>query len=196
MKRGSVLQRVVALFCVGLMAGGCYGPFNLTRRLHHWNGQVGGRWANEVVFLVFAVAVPAVYGLATLGDAVVFNSIEFWTGNNPVSPPMTAGEPRSVTKTIAQGAQKAVLERTDTADGRTMRVKLFDGERLVSSFSVEAGVDQPTVMKDDAGLVIGSAQTLPDGTLVLSDAQGHERTRYSPQQMDRLAKKFDAVSAH
>ena len=194
MKRGSVLQRVVALFCVGLMAGGCYGPFNLTRRLHQWNGQVGGRWANEVVFLVFAWL--PVYSLSTLGDVLIFNSIEFWTGNNPVSPPMTAGEPRSVTKTIAQGAQKAVLERTDTADGRTMRVQLFDGERLVSSFSVEAGVDQPTMLKNDVGAVVGSAQTLPDGTLVLFDAQGHERTRYSPQQMDRLAKKFDAVSAH
>ena len=194
MKSGTRGHSMIALLCIGVLVSGCYGPFNLTRRLHQWNGQAGGRWVNEAVFLAFYL-IP-VYGVAMVGDGLIFNSIEFWTGNNPVSPPMTAGEPRSVTKTIAQGAQKAVLERTDTADGRTMRVQLFDGERLVSSFSVEAGVDQPTMMKDDAGLVIGSAQTLPDGTLVLSDAQGHERTRYSPQQMDRLAKKFDAVSAH
>ena len=25
-----------------------------------------------------------VYGLATLGDAIIFNSIEFWTGENPI----------------------------------------------------------------------------------------------------------------
>ena len=193
MKHGSIGQRIMALLCVGVLASGCYGPFNLTRRLHHWNGQAGSKWANEAVFLVFAVAVPAVYGFATLGDALVFNSIEFWTGNNPVDPP-TAEAPRAVTKTLAQGDSTVILQRVDSADGRQMHVQLFTGKQMVKEFSLEAKLDQPTVIKDAAGTVVGSAQTLADGTLVLSDAQGHV-TRYSPQQQERLAKKYEAATS-
>ncbi len=69
-----------------LLVSGCYGPFNLTRRLYRWNGQVSqGKWEKEFVFILLAY-VP-VYGLTIAGDALVFNSMEFWTGKNPVEPP-------------------------------------------------------------------------------------------------------------
>ena len=191
MRQHAGVRSIVSFLCIGLLLSGCYGPFNLTRRLHHWNGQVGGRWANEVVFLCF-IWLP-VYSLATLGDGLIFNSVEFWTGNNPVSPP-TAEAPRTTTKTLAQGDQKVILQRVDAADGRQMHVQIYTGDRLTKEFSVEAKLDQPTVMKDATGAVMGSAQTLPDGTLVLHDAAGVEQARYSPQQMDRLAKKYEAAS--
>ena len=192
MRQRTGAHRAIAFLCIGLLMSGCHGPFNLTRRLHRWNGQVGGRWANEVVFLCF-IWLP-VYSLATLGDGLIFNSIEFWTGNNPITPP-TAEAPHAMTKTIAQGTQKAVLERTDSKDGRQMTVKLYDGNRLMNEFSLEARVDQPTVFKDSAGTVMGQAQTLPDGTLVLLDASGKEQARYSPQQLDRVAKKYSAAAS-
>ena len=76
----------IGMAAMALAASGCYGPFNLTRRLYNWNGQVSpGRWEKEFVFIVLAY-IP-VYGLAIAGDAIVFNSMEFWTGNNPVEPP-------------------------------------------------------------------------------------------------------------
>jgi len=69
-----------------LLATGCYGPFNLTRKLHHWNGTVtDNRWANEGIFLG-AVILP-VYAISAIADAIVFNSVEFWTGKNWVSAP-------------------------------------------------------------------------------------------------------------
>lgn len=68
-----------------LLVSGCYGPFNLTRRLYQWNGQVGTKWEREFMFMLLAWA--PVYGLTLVGDAVVFNSMEFWTGKNPVEPP-------------------------------------------------------------------------------------------------------------
>ena len=40
------------VLCLALtMFGGCYGPNNLSGRLHAWNGQVGGEWVVEGVFL-------------------------------------------------------------------------------------------------------------------------------------------------
>jgi hypothetical protein len=78
---------LVAALCLATLTSGCYGPFNATRNLHHWNGQVSSnKWANEGVFLLMNI-IP-VYGLFILGDAIIFNSVEFWTGDNPIEPSM------------------------------------------------------------------------------------------------------------
>jgi hypothetical protein len=183
-------HKVLAMACIAVLLSGCYGPFNLTQRLHRWNGQTGGRWTNELVFLVF-VYVP-VYGIAMLADGLVFNSVEFWTGDNPVDPPHAAGP---ATKTIAQGDQTVVLERQDVAGGRQMTIQVREGDAVVSQHSLEATLDGPTVVKNADGEVLGSAETLADGSLVLRNADGQEQQRYSARQIDRLAKKFSAASA-
>lgn len=69
-----------------VLCQGCYGPFNAVRSLHHWNGTVSeNAWAQEGVFLVCNI-IP-VYGLWAFGDSLIFNSIEFWGGTNPIDPP-------------------------------------------------------------------------------------------------------------
>lgn len=68
---------------MSLVISGCYGPFNLTRQVHHFNGQAGDKYVNELIFISFAI-LPVYTGAAFL-DAVLFNSIEFWTGRNPVT---------------------------------------------------------------------------------------------------------------
>ena len=78
-----------AVLCLSIFASGCYGPFNLTRQVHHWNGTVvENEWGQEGIFLVLAIF--PVYSLAMLGDALIFNSIEFWGGDNPISAPTMA----------------------------------------------------------------------------------------------------------
>ena len=68
---------------------GCYGPFALTSKLPDWNGQVSQKkFVNELVFLGLCI-LPA-YELCVLGDGLIFNSIEFWGGNNPIA--MKAGD--------------------------------------------------------------------------------------------------------
>ena len=90
-------RALAGVLCLSIMASGCYGPFNLTRSLHDWNGTVvENEWGQEGIFLLLAIF--PVYGLCMLGDAIIFNSIEFWGGDNPISPPSTAmldddGEP-------------------------------------------------------------------------------------------------------
>jgi len=74
------------LIAATLLAVGCYGPFNLTGKLYKWNGTVTeNRWANEGIFLG-CVIIP-VYTITLLGDAIIFNSVEFWTGKNWISKP-------------------------------------------------------------------------------------------------------------
>lgn len=72
------------LVAVGAMATGCYGSFRLTTKIHQWNGQLSDqKFVNEIVFVAFCI-VP-VYEVCAFVDAIVFNSIEFWSGANPIS---------------------------------------------------------------------------------------------------------------
>ncbi len=71
------------LICTILLAvTGCTGPFALTKKVHAWQTGFDNKWVDEVAFL--GCAYLPVYGLAALGDAIIFNSVEFWTGDNPM----------------------------------------------------------------------------------------------------------------
>jgi hypothetical protein len=83
MRKSIKAAALAGLLVFGSLTSACYGPFNATRSLHHWNGTVtGNKWAQEGLFLVLNI-IP-VYGLWMLGDAIIFNSIEFWGGTNPM----------------------------------------------------------------------------------------------------------------
>ena len=81
---------VTSLVLVGFLtvSASCYGPFNLTRNVYHWNsnikgsGEVNEKWMKEIVF--FGMIVIPVYMFSALLDAFVFNSIQFWSGDNPI----------------------------------------------------------------------------------------------------------------
>lgn len=73
---------IPALLIASILLTGCTGPFQLTKNLHKWQTSNDEKWVDEAVFLC-CVILP-VYGLCTLGDALIFNSIEFWSGENPI----------------------------------------------------------------------------------------------------------------
>ena len=82
----------VTLVAAALLVSGCYGPFTLTRKVYNWNGQVSdNKWVVETVFLICSWL--PIYGIAGLADALIFNSVEFWTGRNPLSS-ARASQPR------------------------------------------------------------------------------------------------------
>ena len=74
---------VITLILILSFNTACYGPFNLTKKLYDWNGKVGDKFTNELVFFAFLV-IP-VYEVTLFIDGVVLNSIEFWTGSNPIA---------------------------------------------------------------------------------------------------------------
>lgn len=79
----SALLAIVFLFVV-MSQQGCIGSFQLTNNLYNWNkNELGGKWGSELVFLAFIV-IP-VYAVTILADGIVLNSIEFWTGDNPLA---------------------------------------------------------------------------------------------------------------
>lgn len=76
----------VALVCAlmgSALLPSCIGSFTLTNKLLAWNKQISNKFVNELVF--FAFWILPVYEVSGLADILVLNSIEFWSGDNPVS---------------------------------------------------------------------------------------------------------------
>ena len=72
-----------SILACSMLFSSCIGSFRLWNNLKEWNLGVGDKFVNEVVFLAFNI-IP-VYGVAYLADVLVLNSIEFWSGENPVA---------------------------------------------------------------------------------------------------------------
>lgn len=83
MKKRYLSATVVALVLSSLTLSSCIGSFRLTNSVMKWNNQVGSKFLNELVF--FAFWVLPVYEVTSLADILVINSIEFWSGRNPLS---------------------------------------------------------------------------------------------------------------
>ncbi|MBW6514274.1 MAG: DUF3332 domain-containing protein [Candidatus Syntrophosphaera sp.] len=82
-----VLMFVLASFLLASLFS-CYGNFSLTRKLYEWNGSLGDKYINNLIFWIL-LWIP-VYSVATSIDFLVLNTIEFWTGSNPMA--MSPGE--------------------------------------------------------------------------------------------------------
>ena len=74
---------------------GCYGGFTATKTIYNWNGTVGDKWVNSIVMV--ALNIIPVYGIAGLADILILNTVEFWTGSNPLAMQPGETETRIVT---------------------------------------------------------------------------------------------------
>ncbi len=165
-----------------MFASGCYGPFSLTRRLYRWNSQAGDKWAQEFMFLVLTW-VP-VYGLATLADAVVFNSFQFWTGKNPVET-SSQRSTRSMAQRLARGGDQAMLTYAPVSDGAELFIEQFQEGRAAGSLRIQRR-GSAAVGLDGNGQMLFTAQSLVDGSVLIRDRNGKQMAAYSADQVDRI----------
>lgn len=83
MKKRYLSVAVATLLLGSMTFTSCIGNFHLTNSVLKWNKQVGSKFVNEVVF--FAFWILPVYEVTSLADILVLNSIEFWSGRNPLT---------------------------------------------------------------------------------------------------------------
>jgi nucleoside diphosphate kinase len=112
------LALVGSILATGISLQGCYGSFNLTKKVYQFNGSLGNKWVKSLVQFVFG---GPVYGVTTTIDVLVLNVIEFWTGSNPV-----AAAQGQLDKTFADGT-KVHAERLE-GGSLSVRMSLPDGE--------------------------------------------------------------------
>lgn len=119
-----------------LMSSGCMGSFTLTKKVYKWNQHATGeRWVNEIIFIV-GLIVP-VYHLTLLGDGLIFNSIEWWSGHNPIA---DAGSQKRV-----KGEDGSEALMTLNADG-SIKVDAVSAEGEKTTFTLEKRGDQVTMI--------------------------------------------------
>ena len=121
MKKTTLTVAVVCALMGSMLFPSCIGSFTLTNKLLTWNRQVSNKFVNELVF--FAFWVLPVYEVAAFADVVVLNSIEFWSGENPVA---------SGTRVI-EGNDGRYLVMSD-ADGYTIKSE-NDGTEVRLNFN-------------------------------------------------------------
>lgn len=83
MKKKYLSVALVMVLATSIFSTSCIGSFQLTNKLLAWNNNLGNKFLNELVF--FAFWILPVYEVSALADVLVLNSIEFWSGDNPVA---------------------------------------------------------------------------------------------------------------
>lgn len=80
---------MAVLLAASFLFSSCLGSFAAFNNLREWNeGVSDNKFVNNLVF--WGLNIIPVYGLFFLGDTIIFNVIEFWSGSNPIA--MKAGE--------------------------------------------------------------------------------------------------------
>lgn len=143
---------VCALSC-SVFFSSCIGSFSLTNKLLSWNKQIGNKFVNELVF--FAFWILPVYEVSGLADILVLNSIEFWSGNNPVAKGtkvIEGNDGRYLVKcdgkgyTIKSETDGSVVRLDFDADEQSWSVTGADGEtHTIMTFVDDTHVKMPSI---------------------------------------------------
>lgn len=112
-----------------LLHTSCIGTFSAFNSLKDWNMEVtDDKFVNELIFL--GLNIVPVYGLFTLGDVLLFNAIEFWTGDSPIG--MSEGD---------------CEERWVEMDGKSIRLTAKRNRYILEEFDAQQRVVDRGVLK-------------------------------------------------
>ena len=129
--------------------GGCMGRNALTEKVLRWNLETAeSRWGREGVFL--GLWITLVYPICSVLDLLIFNSVEFWTGENTLNgkTPVVDMPKEEVQKMGFNGVDRARVERLSDSkanlyidfsngDSATFDVVRNDASYSVSYLGVE-----------------------------------------------------------
>jgi hypothetical protein len=175
MKKTVAIVLIIAFFTTG-----CTGSFNLTRKVYNFHRSQTDKWSDELCFLI--VALLPVYGLATLADAIVFNSIEFWTGKNPVD--MSYNPPSS--RIVQNGKEKYLLSYNKKTDQVSL-TSLAQGNNHGIIFE---RTDNTITAKNEKGQVLYSSVQSEDGGVSIYDGNGKLVKNYPAGQIALLKEHY------
>lgn len=164
------------------MTTACYGPFNLTKNVYHWNsnvkgsGQINDKWMKEIVF--FGMIIIPAYQFSALLDMFIFNSMHFWTGESPVKASDLDSEGTRVTMlgettirwTPSKDGATVIYERDGVIERRATIVASATGYRLV----------------DENGSLLSEAAYGTDGSVRLLDSDCRVVNQWSGVQLNSI----------
>jgi len=176
MKKAIALVLIVTFFTTG-----CTGSFNLTHKVYNFHRSQTDKWSDELCFLI--VALIPVYSFAMLGDAIIFNSIEFWTGKNPVD--MSYVPPAS--RIVQNGSDKYRMSFNSKTD-QVYLTSLSKGNHGV----IFERSDNMITAKNEQGKVLYSSVQEKDGGVSIYDGNGKLVKNYPAGQIALLKERYMA----
>lgn len=140
-------KSIIALgLASSILCTSCLGSFSAFNKLKDWNSEVtSNKFVNNLIF--WALNIVPVYGLFFLGDTIIFNVIEFWSGSNPIA--MQDGEFET------QIIQKDGVAYEMTATKNRMSVKVLDGVNEGQKFDLvyKPSENSWNVVKQDGEII-------------------------------------------
>ena len=117
------------LLATTIMYSSCIGSFQLTNKVFDINKSIGSKWVNELIFA--ACCILPVYEITLFADAIVLNSIEFWTGKKLLS---NNGEKKIVKNSKGENIEITAMENGYNLSNGAENINLvFDEETQVWS---------------------------------------------------------------
>jgi hypothetical protein len=126
MKR--TVSAILAMAIAMVSLQGCYGKMALTKKVYRVNGEISDKYLRSAVTWAFII-VP-VYGVSALVDFVVFNTIEFWSGKNPVA----QGEKDFQ---YTENGQRYQIHARKSGDTITYDINRYNGNAYLDTLSVK-----------------------------------------------------------
>jgi len=152
---------------------GCFGSYGATTALWKFNdGATGNKWLNWLIFL--GLNIVPVYPLFLLGDLLIFNTIEFFTGSNPIG---------SASRDFGNGNHVA-FER-DKHNPNIVRLEHRQNGTLVGVYYVKKDGDNFSLL-DQQRVLISDVRDV-NGTVTLRDKNGNVLVQLDPKAMKALA---------
>lgn len=176
MRKSMIFVVLLAFFLTG-----CTGSFNLTKKVYNFHRSQSDKWSDELCFLL--VALTPIYGLATFGDAIIFNSIEFWTGENPVA--YNAGDAKS--KMAKNGDDELLMAYNPATEEITLVSKT--GDQQNPSIVLERN-DHMVLAKNEQGQILFSSVKDENGNVFVYDNKGKLVKNYSAQEVESYQEKL------
>lgn len=130
MKKLHLTAAIAITLASSITLSSCIGSFALTNKVLGWNRQVGDKFINELVFAAFWIL--PVYELTGLADLLVLNSIEFWSGENPVHASTQVIDGKDAKYLVAQ--DKSGYTITNLSDKSVTR---FNFNEVEKSWSIQ-----------------------------------------------------------
>jgi hypothetical protein len=169
---------VAAVVLVAFFTTGCTGSFDLTHKLYNWHRSQTDKWSDELCFLL--VAITPIYGLAIFADSIIFNSIEFWTGKNPVDN-MSSIPAQS---RMAQNGKDKLQMSYNSKTGQ-VQVALANNHGFIFERTA-TGV----IAKNEKGQVLYSSVQSENGDVAIYDGSGKLVKSYPAGQVALLKEKY------
>lgn len=179
------------LACFMTVSTACYGPFNLTKNVYHWNsgikgsGEISDKWMKEIVF--FGMIIVPVYMFSALLDGFIFNSIQFWSGDNPVKAAELNRD--GTTKHVVLG--ETTIRWTQTGEGA---IVTYERRGVVERRAAILPHATGYRLVDESGIILAEAEYAADGAVRLLDRDCRVVQRWTADWLESIAEGRDAIS--